>query len=106
MTDKQHPTLTTKGSEPDRRALYVTLRERWLKVEAPVVNPQTGEPEHRSVRLLASLLGTPKQACTQWATGSGDREPPPWWVVLWLCNELGLGVAIDPRSGVRLYPLD
>lgn len=84
--------LTTEGSEPNRYALFAKLREMWK-----------GAEEGRTSASLAAHLNTPKQRVTQWATGSGGKAPAPWWVILKLCHELGLGVAINPKEGAKLY---
>lgn len=77
----------------NRYALFAKLREMWK-------NKEPG----RTYSALASKLGVPKQLVSQWATGSGSRSEPPWSVLVGLCDELDLGIAIEP-DGVKLYEL-
>jgi len=88
---KDAPVLCHVGTEPDRFKIFATLRECWKS-----------EEKDRTYSALATTIGYTKQQVAQWATGSGDKSPAPWSVIMLLCNELGYGVAIAP-GGVKLY---
>lgn len=92
--------LCADGAEPDRLALFATLRTLWKDQEGPVVI--NGQEEPRTYANLGRILGYPKQTIAQWATGSGGKAPAPWFVIMRLCHHLGLGIAID-ASGAKLY---
>jgi hypothetical protein len=101
MTDDL-PELCREGEEPNRFALFAKLRTMWRDAGSTI--EIDGEEEARSYASLARYLGVPKQAVTQWATGSGGKAPAPWHVIIRLCYDLGLGIAIEP-SGAKLYRL-
>ena len=94
--------LTIEDAEPDRYRVFAKLREIWKKVDKPV--PGTKD-RARNSSSLAEYLNTPKQRVTQWATGSGGKGPAPWWVIMLLCHELGFGIALHPKQGMKLYRL-
>jgi hypothetical protein len=97
------PPLCQNGNEPDRYKMFASLREMWKHMDEPLV--LDGEECDRTYVNLARRLDTSKQAVAQWATGSGDKSPAPWHVIMTLCHDLGLGVAIEP-SGAKLYRLN
>lgn len=102
MTTDEIPTLCQPGNEPDRYRMFATLREMWRDLDEPLHLPGEDGPQPRTYVNLAKRLDTSKQAVAQWATGSGDKAPAPWHVIMTLCNDLGLGVAIEPH-GAKLY---
>lgn len=98
MPRPQPPLLARPGQEPDRSAIYRALLRRWLDLPGPV--DRVGRPSDRSMSALADILGVPKQKIGKWA----DTLTPPWWVCMWLCTELGLGVLVTP-TGVAVVGL-
>lgn len=102
MSTTETPPLCIEGAEPDRHSLFAKLRSMWR--DAAETIEIDGEEESRSYASLARYLGVPKQAVSQWATGSGGKAPAPWSVIMRLCHDLGLGIAIEP-SGAKLYRL-
>ena len=85
------PPLCEPGAEADRFRLFATLREQWRDAEPG-----------RTYTQLAEELGVTKQNVSQWATGTGDRSPPPWWILMELCHRLDLGIGLEP-GGSKLY---
>jgi hypothetical protein len=90
----------TRG-EPPLHAIWATLRDRWLKVDAPPPFPagRRATPGRRSEHLTEYLnrkLGMRyrPQAVSQWATGS-DQRNPPWRAILLLLNDLDLDLVIS-----------
>lgn len=94
--------LCEDGAEPNRYKIFAKLREMWCKVKEPILIG--GEEQNRSSAALSRYLDVSKQAVTQWATGSGGKSPAPWHVIMKLCKDLGLGVALEPK-GAKLYRL-
>lgn len=92
------PLLARPGEEPDRSAIYGALLRRWLDVPGPV--DRVGRSSDRTMSALADILGVPKQKIGKWS----DGLTPPWWIILWLADELGLGVLIT-ATGVALVVL-
>ena len=84
-----------QGAEPPRYTLFKTLRDLWIKA-AP-------EGETRTVSGLAKVLGVRRTRCSSWATGSDPTHIPPWWVLMWLCDQLGMVIALGP-SEANIYP--
>jgi len=87
------PILCTYDIEPNRYVMFARLRSMWKEAG-----------EGRSYAQLADLLGVPKQAIAQWATGTGSKSPAPWYVIMRLCFWLGLAVAVEP-GGAKLYKM-
>ena len=94
--------LTLPGANPNRYELFARLREMWINLDEPT--PGTKDKK-RTSSSLADYLCEPKQRVTQWATGSGGKSPAPWSVIMRLCHDLGLGVALHPKEGPKLYRL-
>lgn len=101
MTTPNLP-LCQEGAEPDRFKLFAKLRELWKSKDGTkLIN---GKEDPYSYASLGRWLDVPKQSISQWATGTGDKSPPPWHIVMRLATELGLGVALE-GEGAKLYPL-
>lgn len=91
---------------PDRYRFraFASLREKWVEIDKVAHSYHTGEPmldeegnpRKRTMTLLADCLGVSKQAVSQWATGSGDKSPPPWHIIMWLCDQVGLQIVVRP----------
>ena len=91
MPNEKLPPMCVKDAEPDRFKIFATLRERWKN-----------EEDGRTYAALAAHLGCAKQQVSQWATASGGKSPAPWSLIMVLCHELSLGVAVEPE-GIKLY---
>lgn len=87
--------LARPNEEPDRSAAFAALLRRWLDVPGEV--DRVGRSSERTMSALADILGVPKQKIGKW----GSEIQPPWWVVMWLCQDLGFAVLIEP-TGVSL----
>lgn len=91
------PLLARPGNEPDRAAMFRTLLRRWQDQIEPA--NRLGRPSDRSLSCLADILGVSKQKIGKW--NSLGESGPPWWVIMWLCADLGVSVLIEP-SGVSI----
>jgi len=96
MARRKIPPYCQDGAEPDRYGLFDTLRNMWIEAEPTIKIGREERP--RTFAALADHLGVPKQNVTQWATGSGGKAPAPWWYIMRLCHELGLGISITPEK--------
>jgi len=70
--------------------VFKDLRREWL-----------AQKEGRTNVKLADWYGVSPQRCSQWATGTDNRQPP-WSAVLRICDDLGYEVIVKPKRGVRL----
>lgn len=77
--------------EPPLNAIYAQLRDLW-RTQGP----------GRTYAQLAEQFGVATQNIAQWATGSDGRRPP-WFVVMWLCEETGYELRGTARSW-RIVP--
>lgn len=85
-----------KYEKPDRMAIFAKLREMWLA---------EGKPEEkRTYAKLAVELNTTRNLVSRWATGSGNKKQylPPWYIIMRLCDMLGLVVVMHPKQGCTL----
>lgn len=83
VTPSNPSPLAVQGAQPPVRAIYRTLRERWL------------ESRDDSQAGLARRLGVQAQQVSQWASGSDATKHPPWWVLLAMADDLGLAVLVQ-----------
>ena len=70
-------------------SIFKDLRREWV-----------AQKEGRTYGQLADYCGVSAQRCSQWATGTDNRQPP-WSAVLLLCQDLDYEVIVKPR-GARL----
>mgnify|MGYP003627252387 CR=1 FL=1 len=70
-------------------SIFKDLRREWV-----------AQKEGRTYGKLAEHCGVSRQRCSQWATGTDNRQPP-WGAVLLLCQELNYEVIVKPK-GARL----
>lgn len=85
------PAMCRPGQAPNWFIVFDELRKQWI-----ARNPG------KNYTNLAERLGIPKQRVTQYATGSGDSGPPPVYVLMQLCHELGFVLVLAPE-GARLF---
>lgn len=79
-------------AEPDRRTLFRRLRDEWVR--GADGRTQAGLAAALDAVAGAGQAVTP-QRIRDWAADGSDRAPP-WWVVLWLCREVGAVVRLAP----------
>jgi hypothetical protein len=70
--------------------VFRDLRREWL-----------AQREGRTSAQLAEFCGVTAQRCSQWATGTDNRQPP-WSAVLKICDNLDYEVVVKPKSGAHL----
>lgn len=91
------PLLARPGNDPDRAALYRALSKRWM--QGPPITWR-GAQHTRSDLLLSEILGVSRQ--NVWVWGAEKRvegkTPAPWWVVMYLADQLGLAVLVEPTG--------
>lgn len=97
-----NPILAARDAEPDRVGLYRALLERWM--QGPPITTPDGVSRTRSQALLANLLDFPPQRLTNWKSGESRGHIAPWWVLMWLCNEVQAQVIIAPTGCGILWP--
>lgn len=108
---KSLPPLATPGTAPDLRPIFVALMVRWSawKLTQPRAR-QKGAPSFQELAddIIADT-GYPmtrmrlyrmqyRVSETEWHRSS---RQPPMWVLMWLCERLGLRLVIEP-AGVFL----
>lgn len=81
------PACCQPGVEPDRFGLFLELSKMWRTRHGGA-----------AVKQLATHLNVAPQKVSQWCTGSSGTSPAPWFVILQLCEELGLCVVLSPRG--------
>ena len=89
------PVYCHDNVEANRYSLFATLREMWRKQREDAGQVSTYAE-------LARLLEVPRQSVTQWATGSGDKSPAPWHILMRLCHWCEVGIRLEPEK-VALY---
>ena len=67
-------------------SIFKDLRREWV-----------AQKEGRTYGQLADYCGVSAQRCSQWATGTDNRNPP-WSAVMKLCKDLEYEVIVKPRG--------
>lgn len=98
MPQKYAEPFCQEGAEPDRYSIFAMLREMWVAADPGPKNGDVKNYSPRNYGALADYLEVPKQNVTQWATGTGGRAPAPWFYIMRLCKEFGLGISITPEK--------
>lgn len=83
----KYPPSCQTGTEPDRFALFSELSQMWRTRHG-----------NAAVKQLATHLSVAPQKVSQWCTGSSGTSPAPWYVIMQLCEELGLCVVMAPSK--------
>ena len=82
-------TADAKYSVP-LHGVFRDLRREWL-----------AQREGRTSAQLADFCGVTAQRCSQWATGTDNRQPP-WSAILKICDNLDYEIVVKPKSGAQL----
>jgi hypothetical protein len=85
------PASCQPGAIPNLFKVFSELRDHWL-----------ARHKGATVRQFATRFNLLPQKATQFATGSGDASPPPWYLIMQLCHELGFVVVVTP-DGAQIY---